>query len=90
MIVKIEDKKNKGFDYFEISEFSYQNTDIGGAINCNFDKALWLVDEGHEKIDNLSTNILFLRDKNKDLKIVITTRLVYVLNENGKTIDTLY
>ena len=94
MIVKIEKKDNlnncHGYYYFECEEIEYWATDMKDAKSYNFDGCMWIVGRDHENRDQLHTKIIFLFNSNRSqMTKVITTRDVYIMNNNGKTIDML-
>jgi hypothetical protein len=91
MILKIENDKKEGYYYYEADEINYYSISMKDAKDAfKNSPADWLVHEGDEKIEDLTVNIFTVLYKDRmNTRNVITTRTVYLLNGNGKTIDRI-
>ena len=91
MIVKIENKTNNGFNYYEGSEVQFCLIELYTAIENykNFDTDdLFLQEEIKDK--DLLASVIHVYKKNcNEFTMIISTGTIYIINNEGKTIDKI-
>ena len=92
MIIKIENKNCNGYSYYSGFNIEYEVLTMKEVKALKYDKAFWAINEGNTENDKLLTAIFYIYPIPHDIdecRIVITTRLTYILNDQGKTIDRI-
>lgn len=95
MIVKIEKLNDSnecnGYVYFQCDGLEFEETNIKNALEKNKELGVveWIIGRGHENRPDLYATILYLFFSGKIIEKIITTNTIYILNENGKTIDKI-
>ena len=90
MIVKIENKDKNGYSYYEAEEIEYSCLKQEEIISQKFDNIDWLVDsEQREESKLLCVLIWVWNNYRSDIRLIATSRMTYIMNNNGKTIDRL-
>lgn len=89
MIVKIENSNKNGYSYYEGEEVYYECKRMNEISMNDYDVVDWEVDDCENPEGTTGIIIWVYSNERSNVRLIITNRVTYIMNLNGKTIERL-